>query len=55
VAVVFLPPTMVATIYGMNFKVMPELQWTFGYPLSIAFMVLCAALPLLYFKKKGWL
>lgn len=55
VAVVFLPPTMVATIYGMNFKTMPELGWVFGYPLSLVLMVLTAVLPLLYFKKKGWL
>jgi magnesium transporter len=55
VAVVFLPPTMVATIYGMNFKTMPELEWAYGYPLSIAFMIAFAVLPLLYFKKKGWL
>lgn len=55
VAVVFLPPTMVATIYGMNFRMMPELEWVYGYPLSILIMILSAALPLLYFKKKGWL
>ena len=54
-AVVFLPPTMVATIYGMNFKHMPELDWMFGYPLAVLMMVISALLPLLYFKKKGWL
>lgn len=54
-AVVFLPPTLIASIYGMNFKAMPELEWIFGYPFAIFLMVLCAFLPYLYFKKKGWL
>ncbi len=54
-AVVFLPPTMVATIYGMNFKDMPELGWHYGYPMSVLIMVVSALVPLLYFKKKGWL
>ncbi|MGL4592414.1 MAG: CorA family divalent cation transporter, partial [Aestuariivirga sp.] len=54
-AVVFLPPTLVASIYGMNFDVMPELHWTFGYPFALGLMVLSAILPFLYFKRKGWL
>ena len=54
-AVVFLPPTLVASIYGMNFRVMPELQWGHGYPMALALMVLSAILPFLYFKQKGWL
>lgn len=54
-AVVFLPPTMVATIYGMNFKHMPELGWHYGYPMSVFIMLVSALVPLLYFKKKGWL
>lgn len=54
-AVVFLPPTLVASIYGMNFDIMPELHWTHGYPLAIGLMVLSALLPYLYFKRRGWL
>lgn len=55
VAVVFLPPTLVASIYGMNFQIMPELNWSIGYPLAILAMVLSAILPFLYFKRRGWL
>ena len=54
-AVVFLPPTLVASIYGMNFSFMPELSWPFGYPLAIALMILSAILPYLFFRRKGWL
>jgi magnesium transporter len=54
-AVVFMPPTLVASIYGMNFKHMPELDWTFGYPLAIALMLLAAILPYWFFKWKRWL
>lgn len=54
-AVVFLPPTLVASIYGMNFKHMPELDWEFGYPWAIALMIFSAILPFIYFKRKGWL
>ncbi len=54
-AVVFLPPTLVASIYGMNFTNMPELDWPFGYPFALALMVLAALLPYLFFKRKGWL
>jgi magnesium transporter len=54
-AVVFLPPTLVASIYGMNFVHMPELPWTYGYPMALGLMLLSAILPFLYFKTKGWL
>lgn len=54
-AVVFLPPTVVASIYGMNFEFMPELGWRFGYAWALGIMVLSAVLPYLFFKKKGWL
>ncbi len=53
--VIFLPPTLVASIYGMNFHFMPELDWHFGYPLSIILMIMSAVLPLYIFKKKGWM
>ena len=54
-AVVLMPPTLVASIYGMNFKHMPELDFEFGYPLAIAVMVLAAVLPYMWFKWKKWL
>lgn len=54
-AVVFLPPTLVASIYGMNFEHMPELEWLIGYPYALGLMVLSAVLPYLFFKRKGWL
>lgn len=54
-AVIFLPPTLVASIYGMNFRYIPELSWIFGYPMALCMMVLSAILPFVYFKKKGWL
>jgi len=54
-AVVFLPPTLVASVYGMNFQFMPELAWYYGYPVAIGLMILSAFLPWLYFKQKGWL
>ena len=54
-AVAFLPPTLIASIYGMNFDHMPELHWPVGYPLAVAAMVVSAILPLLWFKRKGWL
>jgi magnesium transporter len=53
-AVVFLPPTLVASVYGMNFDAMPELKWALGYPWALVLMVLSAVLPYLYFKRKGW-
>ncbi|PSJ58294.1 magnesium transporter CorA family protein [Pseudaminobacter soli (ex Li et al. 2025)] len=54
-AVIFLPPTVVASIYGMNFEIMPELKWALGYPFALFLMVLSAVLPYVYFKRRGWL
>jgi magnesium transporter len=54
-AVIFLPPTLVASIYGMNFQYMPELHWHLGYPLALAIMVLSGWIPYKYFKKRRWL
>jgi magnesium transporter len=54
-AVVFLPPTLVASVYGMNFDVMPELKWTFGYPMAVVAMVISAIVPYYFFRWKGWL
>lgn len=54
-ATVFLPPTLIASIYGMNFRAMPELDWTFGYPMAILLMIISAVLPYWWFKRKGWL
>jgi len=55
VSVVGVPPTLVASMYGMNFKLMPELSWTWGYPYALALIALSAVLPLLWFKHRGWL
>jgi len=54
-SVVFLPPTMIASVYGMNFRIMPELDWAVGYPFAIGLMVLSAVAPFLYFKRRNWL
>ena len=54
-SVALMAPTLVASIYGMNFEVMPELKWTLGYPFALVLMVVSAVLPILYFKRKGWL
>jgi magnesium transporter len=54
-AVVFMPPTLIASIYGMNFKAMPELEWPYGYPIAIGVMLIAAVLPYLIFKWKRWL
>ena len=54
-AVIFLPPTLVASSYGMNFEHMPELRWLFGYPMAIFMMLVSALMPFLWFKRKGWL
>jgi len=54
-SVVFLPPTLVASVYGMNFKIIPELEFTYGYPMSLAAMVLSAIIPFFFFRWKGWL
>ena len=55
VSVVFMPPTLIASIYGMNFQFMPELSWRYGYPFAIGLMIICVAAILLIFKKKKWL
>ncbi|GAB0114735.1 magnesium transporter CorA family protein [Acidisoma sp. C75] len=55
VSVVGVPPTLIASIYGMNFKGMPELDWSFGYPYGLTMIALSAILPLLWFKRRGWL
>ncbi|HEY0665882.1 MAG TPA: magnesium/cobalt transporter CorA [Gallionella sp.] len=54
-AVALLPPTLVASVYGMNFSHMPELEWTYGYAYALALMVVSVALPLWVFNRKGWL
>ncbi len=54
-AVVFLPPTLIAGIFGMNFKYMPELEWHYGYPISLVLMFITAVGPYLYFKRRGWI
>jgi len=54
-AVIFLPPTLIASSYGMNFKNMPELDWTYGYPLALGLMVASAASTYTFFKMKRWL
>lgn len=54
-AVVFLPPTLIASSYGMNFSYMPELDWKFGYPIAIGLMVASAVGTYVFFRRKGWL
>ncbi|MFC4626064.1 magnesium transporter CorA family protein [Daeguia caeni] len=54
-AVGFMPPTLVASIYGMNFAIMPELHAKWGYPMALVLMVVSALLPIMYFRRKGWL
>lgn len=53
--VAFMPPTLIASVYGMNFKIMPELEWDYGYLFAIALMVLSSVITLIFFKKKNWL
>jgi len=55
VAAVFLPPTLIASLYGMNFVHMPELSWTIGYPLAVLLMVILGVAPYLYAKRRGWM
>lgn len=55
VAVMFMPPTLVASIYGMNFAHMPELQWPYGYPLALLLMAVSTVLPIWYFRHRRWL
>ena len=54
-AVIFMPATLIASIYGMNFKFMPEMSWDYGYLFALALMVLCSALTILFFRFKKWL
>ncbi len=54
-AVMLMPPTLVASIYGMNFKFMPELEWQYGYPIALGTMFVAALIPYIYFRRKGWL
>jgi len=53
-AVIFMPPTLVASIYGMNFHHMPELSWPIGYPMALGLMVISAVIPVVWFRKRGW-
>jgi magnesium transporter len=55
ISVIFMPPTLIASVYGMNFDIMPELHWKYGYPLSVVLMILAVAFFLYYFKRKKWL
>jgi magnesium transporter len=54
-SVVGIPPVLIAGIYGMNFRVMPELHWSFGYPMAMALIVVSGLLPLWWFKRRGWM
>jgi magnesium transporter len=54
-SVALLPPTLIASIYGMNFQHMPELSQTWGYPFALVLMVASALVPMWYFRKRGWL
>jgi magnesium transporter len=54
-SVALLPPTLIASIYGMNFRHMPELDQTWGYPFALLVMVASVAAPFIYFRRKGWL
>jgi magnesium transporter len=54
-ALVFLPPTLIAGIYGMNFEFMPELKWAHGYTFALALILGSAVLPILYLKRRGWI
>ena len=54
-SVALLPPTLIASVYGMNFKLMPELEWKYGYLYVIILMIASAVGPMIYFRKRGWL
>ncbi|HEX5338999.1 MAG TPA: magnesium/cobalt transporter CorA [Gallionella sp.] len=54
-SVALLPPTLIASIYGMNFKLIPELEWAFGYPYALSLMAISIAMPFWVFHRKGWL
>jgi len=55
VAVIFMPPTLIASMYGMNFRLLPELEWEWGYPFAILLMLASSGFTLYYFRRKGWL
>jgi magnesium transporter len=55
IATIFLPLTLVAGIYGMNFRIMPELQWEMGYPFALLIMLAAGITMLIYFKRRNWL
>lgn len=55
VSVFLMPPTLISSIYGMNFEFMPELKMWFGYPVALSMMALCGLIPYIYFRRKGWL
>lgn len=52
---IFMPLTFIPGVYGMNFKYMPELEWFWGYPLTLIIMLIVAGILLFYFQRKGWL
>jgi len=54
-SVALLPPTLIASIYGMNFQYMPELNQAWGYPFALMLMIASAVVPMWYFRKRGWL
>lgn len=54
-SVAMLPPTLIASIYGMNFEYMPELAQKWGYPFSLGLMIISVVIPFYYFKRKGWM
>lgn len=54
-AVMLMPPTLVASVYGMNFEFMPELKWAYGYPMALLLMIVSGLIPYFYFRRKGWL
>ena len=54
-SVVGIPPVLVVGVYGMNFKFMPELNWTYGYPYALALVVVSTLIPLIWFKIKDWM
>ncbi len=55
VSVALMPPTLLASVWGMNFENMPELRSAIGYPMAIMVMLISSAIPLIYFRKKGWM
>ena len=54
-ALLFLPPTLIAGVYGMNFDILPELHWALGYPFALGLMLLSVVIALIWIKRRGWL